>query len=87
MAANFQRVGSKIIMTQGRRRKMMFVMVRKENNNDPRKFFCGVVRYRQENTEVISHVTSRVRPKDAENGLQISKKATRHAKVQAFFFI
>lgn len=44
MAANFQKVRSKVIMTQGRRRRIKFVIVKKENNNDPRKFFCRVVR-------------------------------------------
>lgn len=53
---------------------MMFIIVSKENNNDPRKIFCRVVRYRQENTEIVSHVTSRVRPKDAKNSLQRSQK-------------
>lgn len=62
MTANFQKVRSKVTVTQGRRGRVMFVIMRKENNNDPGKMFFGVVRYRQENREIVSHVTSRVRP-------------------------
>lgn len=35
----------------------------------PETFSVGMGRYEQENTETVSHVKSRVRLKDIENGL------------------
>lgn len=57
-----------------------------KNNKDPGKIFCGVVRHGQEDTEIVSHVTSRVRLKDGENGLRRSQKGMRHANVETFSF-
>lgn len=85
LAADFWKVKGKVIMTQGGRGTMMFIIVRKKNNKDPGKIFCGVVRHGQEDTEIVSHVTSRVRPKDAENGLRRSQKGARYATVETFF--
>lgn len=85
MAADFWKVKGKVIMTQGGRGTIMFIIVRKKNNEDPGKIFCGVVRHGQEDTEIVSHVTSRVRPKDAENGLRRSQKGASMQQLRLFF--
>lgn len=50
LAANFQKSRSKVVLTQGRRTKIVVLIVKKENNNCLGKMFCGVFRYRPKTT-------------------------------------